>query len=554
MTVSNVVGEQNGLGLTPPMGWNPYNRMKSSDFKWWPGEKDVLAQAAALKSSGLQALGYQYVNLDAGWSLRERDSNGRPQPNRTLYPNLASGGLAKSLEAQGFKFGIYSDSGTYHCGGHGPGSLGYEAVDAQTWADWGVSYLKYDNCNVPAELIGDPIPRYTAMSKALNATGRPIFFNMCEWGVADPAKWGAAVSNSWRTTAGISDEWWAMGELADLTAYWFDYAGPGAWNDPDLLEVGNGGMSTAEYRSHFAIWALLKAPLLLSTDVTALTPEALEIVSNAEVIALNQDKLGVAGRLVEERPPDPVHLQAWAAPLSAGRVAVVLWNRGKAPAEILCRFVNVQLFGSAAVRDLLAHADLGVMTGEVARNVSSHDVAVLLLTPVADGSGVPLAAGGNGTDGEWAARWRAHGIRVPKSRLAAEAAKGGARGVRAQQPWPRRLALFRPSRIRWRLRAQRAMTPKDVGSTCVATSCFLCVRGGFPGPTWWSSTGATYCRTTPSGLGRSSGPCMSRCTLRSCSTENSASSTGQWGWSRTTCVSPRSTTRTCLRSSRTHSA
>ena len=151
-----------------------------------------------------------------------------------MFDNLANGQLAKWLESQGFLFGIYSDSGTLHCGGAAPGGLGHEAIDAQAYADWGVSFLKYDNCFADdCSLPGcghNPIPRYDAMSKALNATGKPIFFAMCEWGVANPAIWGPAVSNSWRTTADISDFWWAMCELADLTAEWFDFAGPGGWN------------------------------------------------------------------------------------------------------------------------------------------------------------------------------------------------------------------------------------------------------------------------------------------------------------------------------------
>lgn len=398
----------NGLGRTPPMGWNPYNRMKSSGFKWVPDETIVLQQAAALASTGLRDLGYTYINLDAGWSLKERDpTTGRPVPDPKLYPNIANGGFARKLNAEGFEFGIYSDAGTLHCGGKGPGGLGHEATDANAFAEWGVSFLKYDNCFVPAN-ESDPIPRYTAMSEALNRTGRPIFFAMCEWGYSDPARWGPAISNSWRTTADISDEWWAMVELADLTAIWFDAAGPGHWNDPDLLEVGNGGMTAGEYRSQFAIWSLMKAPLLISTDVTSMTSETLGILSNKEIIQINQDRLGVSGRLVEERPEDPAHLQVWAGPLSGGKVAVVLWNRGNTTATIMGRFVNMQLFGAASVRDCLAHKDLGIFHGQIERNVSGHDVEVMILTPSAN---QPRRT----PDNEWAARWAGHGIRSPRS-------------------------------------------------------------------------------------------------------------------------------------------
>lgn len=415
------------------MGWNPYNRMKSSGFDWFPDEPSFLAQADAIKATGLQKLGYTYMNLDGGWSLKDRDpKTGRPQPNPKLFPSMSSGKLAKELNAKGFQFGIYSDSGTLHCGGGGPGGLGHETIDAQTYADWGVSFLKYDNCFVPANISFEPIPRYTAMSKALNATGRPIFFSMCEWGYGNPATWGPAVSNSWRTTADISDVWWAMCELADLTAEWFDAAGPGHWNDPDLLEVGNGGMNDAEYRSQFAIWSLMKAPLLISTDMTNVSKATLEILGNAEIIAINQDKLGVAGRVVEERPPDPVHLQVWAGPLSGGRVAVVLWNRGNGTNEILGRFVDMQFDGKASVRDVLHHKELGVVAEQLNLNVSSHDVQVLVLTPVA-ADGTALATDALPSDEAWAARWTGHGIRIPQSRVAREAAKASLRAGAAER-------------------------------------------------------------------------------------------------------------------------
>uniref|UniRef100_A0A7S0IZT4 alpha-galactosidase n=1 Tax=Calcidiscus leptoporus TaxID=127549 RepID=A0A7S0IZT4_9EUKA len=197
-------------------------------------------------------------------------------------------------------------------------------------------------------------------------------------------------------------------------------------------------MTTSEYRCQFAIWALMKAPLLISTDVTNMSAATLEILSNTDVIAINQDALGVAGRLVEERPPDAAHLQVWAGPLSAGRVAVVLWNRGETMQEILGRFVNMQLEGSARVYDCLAHEDLGIASGQLVRNVSAHDVAVFVLTPTTgehedvgrrgDGGRQQGVAGGSRAwtaahDAAWAARWRGHGVAYPQSRLAWEAEK-----------------------------------------------------------------------------------------------------------------------------------
>ena len=337
--------------------------------------------------------------------------------------------LSAWLQKHGFRFGIYSDSGTLHCGGGAPGGIGHEELDAQTFADWGVHYLKYDNCfadDCKLPMCGhDPTARYTAMSKALNKTGKPILFNMCEWGYSYPAIWGPAVANTWTTTADISDVWVYMCELADLTAEWFDRAGPGGWNDPDLLEVGNGGMTTAEYRSHFTMWALLKAPLIISTDVTNMSQATLGILSQKEVIAINQDSLGISGRLVEERPPDPSLLQVWAGPLSGGRVACVLWNRGNTTMEFIGRFVDMQMFGKASVRDIWAGKELGVLDGQVTATVLSHDVALFILTPVNSSAAqqrqqppLPITAAEVAQrDAAWAAQWRGHGIKIPQSRL-----------------------------------------------------------------------------------------------------------------------------------------
>jgi len=193
----------------------------------------------------------------------------------------------------GLKFGLYSDAGTFTCAGR-PGSLGYEINDANIYASWNVDYLKYDNCNSNTS----PETRYPPMRDALNATGRPIFFSMCEWGVDDPAKWAGAVGNSWRTTGDISDSWASMLSNLDQNDKWWSYAKPGGWNDPDMLEVGNGGMTQDEEISHFSLWALIKSPLLIGCDITKLSQETLTILTNPEVIAVNQDPLGVQGHKI----------------------------------------------------------------------------------------------------------------------------------------------------------------------------------------------------------------------------------------------------------------
>jgi len=259
-----------------------------------------------------------------------------------------------------------------------------------------------------------------AMRVWQNATGRPMLFAMCEWGNEEPARWGGEVANSWRTTGDISDQWWAMVELADLTAPWFDYAGPGGWNDPDMLEIGNGGMTDVEYRSQMTIWSVLKAPLIIGSDLRSASATTLALLGNADVIAINQDRLGVAGRLVEERPPDPAALQAWAAPLSRGRVAVALWNRGDKTADILCRFVNVQLDPStvAAVYDVWNGIALADATGQITATVAPHDAKLFVLTPRDEPMASVIASEAEAEvfDRRWAARWRGHGIQSPLSR------------------------------------------------------------------------------------------------------------------------------------------
>jgi len=202
--------------------------------------------------------------------------------------------LADYAHSKGMKFGLYSDAGSGTCQGR-PGSLGYEEIDAKTYASWGVDYLKYDNCNSGPRT---PEERYPVMRDALNKSGRAIFYSMCEWGVDDPAKWAKDVGNSWRTTGDISDSWNSMISIIDKNNEWADFAGPGGWNDPDMLEVGNGGMTYDEYRTHFSLWALSKAPLLIGCDVTKKDPQTFEILLNKEVIAIDQDRLGVQGRKV----------------------------------------------------------------------------------------------------------------------------------------------------------------------------------------------------------------------------------------------------------------
>eukprot|EP00271_Cylindrocystis_brebissonii_P005059 TRINITY_DN169_c0_g1_i9.p1 TRINITY_DN169_c0_g1~~TRINITY_DN169_c0_g1_i9.p1 ORF type:complete len:343 (-),score=49.62 TRINITY_DN169_c0_g1_i9:2171-3199(-) len=270
----------NGLARTPQMGWNSWNH-----FFCNIDENIIRESADAIVSSGLAAKGYTYLNIDDCWADVKRNASGFLTPRNTTFSHGIKA-IADYVHDKGLKFGIYSDAGTLTCALQ-PGSLGYEERDAALWASWGVDYLKYDNCYADDT---SPQSRYTTMRDALNKTGRPILYSMCDWGVAQPALWGAGVGNSWRTTGDIEDYWGSMIEVAILNNEWAEFAGPGGWNDPDMLEIGNGGMTYNEYRIHFSLWAIMKAPLLIGCDVRKMSAETLEILGNTEVIAINQGK------------------------------------------------------------------------------------------------------------------------------------------------------------------------------------------------------------------------------------------------------------------------
>ncbi|KAK9001292.1 hypothetical protein V6N11_083079 [Hibiscus sabdariffa] len=284
----------NGLGMTPPMG-------RRSRF-------DRAFQ-----------LGYEYVNIDDCWAEISRDDMGNLVPKKSTFPSGIKA-LADYVHRKGLKLGIYSDAGYFTCTKKMPGSLGHEEQDAETFASWGIDYLKYDNCYNGGL---KPTVRYPVMTRALMKAGRPIFFSLCEWGDMHPAEWGAPVGNSWRTTNDIADNWESMISRADQNEVYAEYARPGGWNDPDMLEVGNGRMTEDEYIVHFSLWAISKAPLFLGCDIRNMTKETMTIIMNKEVIAVNQDPYGFQAKKVRMEG----ELEIWAARLSGYRIAVVLLNR-----------------------------------------------------------------------------------------------------------------------------------------------------------------------------------------------------------------------------------
>lgn len=360
------------LAPTPPMGWNSWNK-----FGCDINEALIRETADALVSSGMRDAGYEYVNIDDCWMAPERDAQGRLQPDPVRFPNGIAA-LADYVHALGLKLGIYSSAGTATCQGL-PASLGYEMVDAQSWADWGVDYLKYDNCNnqgVPA------LERYQAMGDALAATGRPIVYSLCEWGANAPWLWGDEVGGDlWRTTGDISDNWGSVMSLLDSQVGLQSYSGPNAWNDPDMLEVGNGGMTSTEYRAHMSLWALLNAPLIAGNDLRTMDAETLSMLTNAAVVGVNQDWGGEQGSIRR----DDGDAEVWAKPMSDGSIAVVLLNRGDGPAMIATDAKEIGLAKSAAysVSDVWAETTAS-SSGVVRANVASHGAAMYI---VAAGTG-----------------------------------------------------------------------------------------------------------------------------------------------------------------------
>jgi len=357
------------------MGFNTWNR-----FGCDVSETLVREMAEAMVETGMRDAGYQYVVIDDCWQV-DRDEVGGIVPDPERFPSGMKA-LADHGHELGLKFGIYTDAGPRTCEGR-PGSLGHEVADARTYAGWGVDYVKVDWCH--ADSLQAP-KHYTRFRDAFAATGRPLVLSICEWGRNRPWEWGAGIGQLWRTTSDIRDTWESLLWNLDANERLFEAAGPGHWNDPDMLEVGNGGMTVEEYRTHFSMWAMMAAPLMAGNDLRDMSREIQEILTNREVIAVDQDPLGVQGRVVLDRG---YGIQLWAKPLSGGSTAVAVLNRRGEAMEAYVRWADVGLEpGPARVRDLWAHTDLGVhvdsgaYADRLTLSVPSHGVAMLKLTPV----------------------------------------------------------------------------------------------------------------------------------------------------------------------------
>ncbi|TCO46710.1 alpha-galactosidase [Actinocrispum wychmicini] len=349
------------------MGFNNWN---STNCRAEFTETMVKGIADIFVAKGLKDAGYQYVNLDDCWALPQRDAAGDLVPDPVRFPHGIKA-VADYVHAQGLKFGIYTSAGTMTCSNVGfPGGLGHEQQDANLFASFGVDYLKYDNCNnqgVDAKL------RYTTMRDALRKTGRPIVFSLCEWGENQPWTWASDVGHLWRTTGDISDSYDSMLAIAKKNWTLSAFAGPGHWNDPDMLEVGNGGMTATEYQSHFSLWSMMSAPLLIGTDLRKATPATFDMLSNRDVIAIDQDRLGVQAT--------PLHtangLDVLVKPLQNGDKAVLLFNEGDTPNRITTTTAEIGLprAGAYKIRDLWAHTDRHT-AGTIAATLPPHGSAM----------------------------------------------------------------------------------------------------------------------------------------------------------------------------------
>jgi len=371
-----------GLAKTPPMGWNSWNH-----FAGKVTEQDVKDAADALVSSGMRDAGYVYVNIDDTWE-GERDAQGVLHTNKK-FPDMKA--LGDYIHARGLKFGIYSSPGPLTCARFAA-SYGHEQQDADLYASWGVDYLKYDLCSYGILMqaavadhpddpdIGNKMMKaaYLKMRTALDKTGRPIVFSLCQYGDDDVWKWGPDVGgNLWRTTGDIQDNYDRMAKIGFGQAGLAKYAGPGHWNDPDMLEVGNGHMTADEYRTHMSLWALLAAPLLAGNDLSKMTPETKSILMNKAVIAIDQDALGVQG----DRVSQSGDLEVWSKPLSGGGVAVGLFNRGTSAAPMTLKLSDVGVKHAAHVSSLWEGANPVVANDEVSASVPAHGVVLLRVEP-----------------------------------------------------------------------------------------------------------------------------------------------------------------------------
>jgi len=373
-TASAAHALNNGLARTPPMGWNSWYT-----FRCNVTEDGVITNAHSLVKSGLAARGYRYVNVDGCWEAPKRTRGGYLRADPKTFPS-GMAALGRSLHAMGLKFGIYTSAGRTICLHRQPGSYGHYARDFRTFAKWKVDYVKVDWCSEPPKGVTQQ-ETYRKVARAAARSGRKMIVTVSTTGTRKPWKWAARFGHSWRISDDANGSWRGVLAQIDADAPLWRYAGPGGWNDPDMLQVGGPGLSDLEGRAHFSMWSMLAAPLLAGYDLSAATPESLATLGNAEVIAVDQDRLGRQGRRV--RRADGV--QTWVRELAGGSRAVAFLNRNDSPRQLsvrLDRIPRVPAASSYAVRDLWAHTTRSVAAGEtVTVDLAAHEAVMWRVTP-----------------------------------------------------------------------------------------------------------------------------------------------------------------------------
>ncbi|KAH6694991.1 glycoside hydrolase superfamily [Leptodontidium sp. MPI-SDFR-AT-0119] len=391
--------QSKGLATKPQMGWNSWN-----SFKFNINESIILPTAEKLVSTGLLKAGYNYLVLDDGWQSFSRDANGRQQANSTRFPSGIKG-LADRVHKMGLKLGVYSDAGIYDCGFY-PGSWGNEELDAATYAEWGVDYLKYDNCGGFQAATYSPAERFAIMRNALKNTGREIFYSLCQWGNQFPWFWADQLSDSYRMSGDIKASFASDSNGVCRTAYCLNtgYAGvsvvtmirkmrelsgfqsPGSWADMDMLEIGTGSMTEYEEQTHFSFWAALKSPLIIGADLTTIRNSSLNNYLNKEIIAINQDDAGVAVSYLPTLSTEG-KTQVWVGPLAAGNNGHVIlaFNEGAGNATIDIPWSGISGLQNSTrakykVRDVWAAKDLGTVQTGITANLDTHQTKVYVVS------------------------------------------------------------------------------------------------------------------------------------------------------------------------------
>jgi len=378
-----VAGPIQTVTKTPALGWNSWNAYACNI-----NEAKVLAAANSMVSLGLKAAGYSYVNIDDCWSNKARDSSGKITPDATKFPNGISG-VATQVHNLGLKLGIYSDAGTSTCAGY-PGSLGHETTDVQTWASWGVDYLKYDNCNVPSNwtdassytdwYTSNTALRYRQMLSALTASTRPIFYSLCNWGQANVWTWGGRVGHSWRLTGDATASWSFITSAINTAVAHASYNTFYAFGDMDMMEIGNGALTIQEQRTHFGAWIMMKSPIILGTDLSKLSSDQVAILKNPELLAFHQDQTVAASATPYTTGSPP---EFYSGKSSKGTHVFVI-NTGSATANKVITFSAVPGLGTGnfKVHDMWTGKDIGTFSGSYTVSLASHDFAAFLVTKV----------------------------------------------------------------------------------------------------------------------------------------------------------------------------